>query len=173
MSHTGSVPGYQSYLRSEQTRDCRIILDNYWQGLLVAQMSRDLIDVLNGKPMSLARSCIDDLLTPIAYRDGIGLMVAAYHRLDERSSEYDLSEDAFNTLGYKFLRKDKLDEAIQFFQWAIERYPRSANTFDSLGEAYRTAGRNAEPVESYRQALKLDPQSKSAKDALSALMAGT
>lgn len=170
VSHTGSVPGYQSYyLRSEQSRDCIIILDNYWQGMLVAQMGRDLIEVLNGKPMQLAKYSIDTLLTPIAYSQGLDAMVAAYGRLGDRAKDYDLSEGAFNTLGYKFLRNGKPLEAIQLFQWASQRFPQSANAFDSLGEGYRAAGMIAQSVESYERALALDPQSKSAAAALSAL----
>jgi D-alanyl-D-alanine carboxypeptidase len=170
VSHTGSVPGYQSYyLRSEQNRDCIIILDNYWQGTLVAQMGRDLIEVLNGKPMQLVKYSIDSLLTPIAYSQGFDAMVATYDRLGNRARDYDLSENAFNALGYKFLRNKKNAEAIQVLQWATQRYPRSANAFDSLGEAYRAAGLNAKSIENYERALALDPQSKSAKAALTDL----
>ncbi len=170
VSHTGSVPGYQSYyLRSEANQDCVIILDNYWQGLLVAQMGRDLIEVLNGKPMQLVRYSLDTLLTPIAYSQGVNAMVVAYERLGDRAKDYDLSEGAFNTLGYKLLRSGKKPEAIQVLTWETQRYPMSANAFDSLGEAYRAAGMNAKSIENYERALALDPQSKSAKAALAEL----
>lgn len=170
VSHTGSVPGYQSYyLRSEANQDCVIILDNYWQGLLVAQMGRDLIEVLNGKPMQLVRYSLDMLLTPIAYSQGVDAMIAAYNHLGTRAKDYDLSEGAFNALGYKFLRNGKKPEAIQVLRWGTQRYPTSANAFDSLGEAYRAADMNARSIENYEKALALDPQSKSAKAALTDL----
>jgi len=173
VSHTGSIPGYQSYyLRSEPNQDCVIILDNFWQGTLVSQMGRDLMEVLNGKPMQLARYSLDDLLMPIAYERDIDAMIGAYRGLGSRLADYDLSEGAFNALGYKFLRNKRWLEAIQVFAWATELYPRSSNTFDSLGEAYRAAGMSAESISSYEKALSLDPESKSARAALSELRGG-
>jgi len=170
VSHTGSVPGYQSYyLRSELNQDCVIILNNFWQGALVVQMGQDLMEVLNGKPMQLSARSLDDLLTPIAYREGTQAMVAAYQGLATRRHEYDLSEKAFNTLGYKFLRAGRLDDAIAVFGWAVHLFPQSSNTHDSLGEAYRKAGKLTEAVRSYAAALALDPTSTSAKKALEEL----
>ena len=170
VSHTGSVPGYQSYyLRSEPNQDCVIILDNFWQGALVVQMGRDLMEVLNGKPMQLTARSLDDLLTPIAYREGTQAMLAAYQGLTTRRREYDLSEKAFNSLGYKFLRAGRLDDAIAVFSWAVQLFPQSPNTNDSLGEAYRKAGKFTEAVRSYSAALALDPTSNNAKKALDEL----
>jgi CubicO group peptidase (beta-lactamase class C family) len=170
VSHTGSVPGYQSYyLRSELNQDCVIILDNFWQGALVVQMGQDLMEVLNGKPMQLAARSLDDLLTPIAYREGTQAMLAAYQGLATQRHEYDLSENAFNALGYKFLRANRLDEAIAVFGWAVQLFPQSSNTHDSLGEAYRKAGKLTEAARSYAAALALDPTSTSAQKALEEL----
>lgn len=173
VSHTGSIPGYQSYyLRSEPNQDCVIILDNFWQGTLVSEMGRDLIEVLNGKPMQLARYSLGDLLMPIAYERDIDAMIGAYRQLGSRSADYDLREGAFNDLGYKFLRNNRPLEAIQVFTWATELYPRSSNTFDSLGEGYRAAGMSTESISSYEKALALDPESKSARAALTELQGG-
>ena len=173
VSHTGSVPGYQSYyLRSESHEDCVIILDNFWQGALVVTMGQDLMEVLNGKPMQPAKRSLDDLLTPIAYRQGPKAMTAAYEGLGARRDDYDHSERALNALGYKLLRAGRKDEAVSVFEWSVAAYPGSANTHDSLGEAYRAAGRLDEARESYRTALKLDPASRSARAALEAMGAG-
>ena len=173
VSHTGSVPGYQSYyLRSELHQDCVIILDNFWQGPLVVAMGKDLMEVLNGKPMQLAQRSLDALLTPIAYRQGLDAMTAAYEGLGKRAGEYDRSEPALNALGYKLLRADKTAMAVRVFEWGVASYPDSANTHDSLGEAYRAAGRLDDARRSYQAALKLDPASKSARAALAELGTG-
>ncbi|MET0289017.1 MAG: serine hydrolase [Pseudoxanthomonas sp.] len=166
-SHTGSVPGYQSYyLRSEEHEDCVIILDNFWQGSLVASMGRDLMEVLNGKPMQPAKRSLDDLLTPIAYRQDVNAMTQAYLGLGPRLAEYDNSESALNTLGYKLLRANRTNAAVRVFEWGASTYPTSANTHDSLGEAYLAAGRSDEARRSYEAALKLEPNSPSARAAL-------
>jgi len=171
-SHTGSVPGYQSYyLRSEPHRDSVIILDNLWQGALVAAMGKDLMEVLNGKPMQRAQRSLDDLLTPIAYGQGVDAMVRTFAGLGERGSEYDQSERAFNTLGYRFLRAGNREAAVRVLEWGAAAYPASANAHDSLGEAYRASGRLADARQSYQTALRLDPTSRSASEALAALQA--
>ncbi|WP_448661534.1 serine hydrolase [Sphingomonas sp. CJ20] len=170
VSHTGSVPGYQSYyLRAERNRDCVIILDNFWQGALVSQMGRDLMEVLNGKPMAPARRSLDDALVPAAYTQGPAAMAAAYAALASRQDEYDLSAGAFNALGYRLLRDGRAAAAIQVFLWATERYPQSANGYDSLGEAYRAANDSLSAIRSYQKALALDPTMPSARAALAEL----
>lgn len=167
VSHTGSVPGYQSYyLRAERNRDCVIILDNFWQGALVSQMGRDLMEVMNGKPMTPARRSLDDVLAPAAYTQGPAAMAAAYSTLASHQDDYDLSERAFNALGYRFLRDGRPADAVQVFLWGTERYPQSANGYDSLGEAYRAANDIPAAIRSYQQALALDPTLPSARAAL-------
>lgn len=174
VSHTGSIPGYQSYyLRSEPNQDCVIVVSNFWQGALVVQMGKDLMEVLNGKPMTLPKRSLDDLLTPIAYRRGTNAMVAAYKALGRDADAYDLNESDLNALGYKFLRAGRKDAAIQVFNWTVERFPRSANAYDSLGEAYRAAGRLSDAVKNYSAALALNPASRSARQALDEMKSGT
>lgn len=169
-SHTGSVPGYQSYyLRSEPHRDTVIILDNLWQGALVVAMGRDLMEVLNGKPIQPVLRSLDDLLTPILYRQGPDAMVQAWERLGSQAADYDRSERALNSFGYSLLRRDMKDAAVRVFEWAVAAYPDSANTHDSLGEAYRASGRVPDARRSYQAALARDPGSASALSALAAM----
>ncbi len=173
-SHTGSVPGYQSYyLRSEPHQDAVIILDNFWQGALVAAMGNDLMEVLNGKPMQLAKRSLDDLLTPVVYNEGLQAMIKAYEGLGARGAEYDRSERGFNVLGYKLLRAGKQDAAVRVFEWGVAEHPDAANAHDSLGEAYRVAGRLDAARSSYQMALTLDPTSKSAPAALAEMAASS
>jgi D-alanyl-D-alanine carboxypeptidase len=132
-------------------------------------MGQDLLEVFNGKPMQLAQRSLEEYLSPIAYREGTQAMQTAYQNLSPRAQEYELSESAFNTLGYKFLRAGRTQDALLVFTWATQRFPTSANTHDSLGEAYRKAGKFAEARRSYAAALVLDPTSESAKKALEEL----
>ena len=165
--HTGSIPGYQSfYLRSEGSEGCVIILNNTNSGGLVIEMGRDLMEVLNGKPI---KRRLDDFLLPIADKDGTTAMVAAYEALGDKRSDYDLSERALNRLGYKLLGLKRVEDAIAVLGWNVEEYPNSANTYDSLGEAYRAAGQIEDAIRSYEQALRLNPKMPSAIKALEEL----
>lgn len=158
VSHTGSVPGYQSFwLRSEQDESMVVILDNYWQGETVATLGRDLMDVLHGKPVTLARKNLGDLLIPLALSQGVEGMRKAYEALGANASQYDTSERALNTLGYRLLRMQRVPEAIVVFQWNAGAHPASANVHDSLGEAYRANGQREQAIRSYRKASELAP----------------
>jgi len=71
-------------------------------------------------------------------------------------------ETRINTLGYSFLRQDKINEAIALFKLNTEWYPKMANTFDSLGEAYMKKGDKTLAIECYEKVLELNPKSANA-----------
>lgn len=172
MSHTGSVPGYQGFLlRSEHDQAFVAILDNDWQGELVMTMGKDLMEVLLGKPVVLAKKSLADRLVPIALAQGNPAMIEAYAKLGDQRRNYDTSERALNVLGYRLLRLQRPAEAISVFEWNANAYPASSNVHDSLGEGYRAAGRNAEAITSYRRSLALNPGNANAAQALRELVA--
>ena len=157
-SHTGSVPSYQSYwLRAEHDKSVVIILDNYWQGETVATLGKELMSVLHGQPIALAKKSLSDLLVPVALSQGVPGMKRAYEALGATSSEYDVSERALNSLGYRLLRMKRLREAVTVFQWNANAHPESANVHDSLGEAYLANGQRDQAISSYRRASELAP----------------
>jgi len=78
-------------------------------------------------------------------------------------------EKRFNIIGYDFLNKEKINEAIAIFKLNTELYPQSANTFDSLGEAYMKAEKKELSIENYEKSLALDPKNKNAKKMLTKL----
>ena len=172
MSHTGSIPGYQSYLlRSDHAGEFVAVLDNDWRGELVVGMGMDLMEVLLGKPVTLAKKSLADLLVPVAVNEGAEAMQVAYTALATRRDEFDFSENAINAMGYKILRLPNPAAAVVAFQWNVSAYPESANTHDSLGDAYRANGQIPQALASYRRALALDPGRPSAAKAIKELEA--
>lgn len=172
MSHTGSIPGYQSFLlRSDRHQAFVAILDNDWQGELVVAMGKDLMEVLLGKPITLAKKSLGDLLLPIAIAQGNDAMVAAHDALGSRRLDYDTSERALNALGYRLLRMQRPAEAVSVLQWNVAQYPNSANAHDSLGEAYRAAGRITEALASYHRSLALDAGNENARKMIAEMQA--
>lgn len=170
VSHTGSIPGYQSFwLRAEQDQSTVIVLDNYWQGDTVVSLGKDLMEVLHGKPMTPARKSLGDLLVPLALSQGVPGMTKAYAGLGANASQYDVSEKALNALGYRLLRMKHLPEAIVVFQWNAAAHPDSANAHDSLGEAYRADGQREQAIGSYRKAAALAPGNAHVQEVLKEL----
>jgi D-alanyl-D-alanine carboxypeptidase len=169
-THTGSVPGYQSLFVRADDGSVVVILNNFWQGLTTVEMGRDLFAVLHGAPARTPKRSLSDLLTPIAVRDGVEAMEAAYRAAPTGGRDaYDVSEGALNSLGYSLFRKGLKVPAIRVFEWNVAAHPQSANVHDSLGEAYLGVGRRDEARRSYETALRLDPSSQSARAALDTL----
>jgi len=61
------------------------------------------------------------------------------------------------TIGYRLLDRGHTEPALEVFELATERAPKSANAWESLSEALERAGRGAEAVKKARRALRLDP----------------
>lgn len=170
-THTGSIPGYQSLFARADDGTVIVILDNFWQGATVLELGHTLFAVAHGAPARAPKRQLSDLLTPIAARDGVDAMEAAFRAAPtEGADAYDVSEGALNSLGYSLFRKGFKDPAVRVFEWNAAAHPQSANVHDSLGEAYLGAGRRADARRSYENALRLDPSSASAKAALAGLL---
>jgi tetratricopeptide (TPR) repeat protein len=75
-------------------------------------------------------------------------------------------ESEFNSLGYRLLGEEKIDEAIAVFQMAVELYPESSNVYDSLGEGYMVAGKKDLAIRNYRKSLELNPENSNAVEML-------
>jgi CubicO group peptidase (beta-lactamase class C family)/lipoprotein NlpI len=79
--------------------------------------------------------------------------------------------DSLNSLGYRMIANDKLNEALKIFKLNILLHPDYANGYDSLGEAYLLAGQNELAAQSYRKAIELDPDMSSSRKALEKIYA--
>jgi tetratricopeptide (TPR) repeat protein len=84
---------------------------------------------------------------------------------------YDVGEQEINALGYKLLRGDKTDEAIEIFRLNVSEHPQSWNVYDSLGEAYMKKGQKEPAIENYRKSLELNPNNANGQDMLKKLEA--
>lgn len=169
--HTGSVPGYQSMLVRSLSDDVTIIiLDNGWRGAVVVAMARDIADQLHGKPLSLPKRSLADVLTPILFKQGVDAMRSAYAGLHaDAAANYDVSEAALNAFGYSLLRKRQLAAAVQVMRWNAEAYPASPNVHDSLAEALLAAGDVDGARAGYARVLALDPDNRHAAEELAKL----
>jgi hypothetical protein len=109
------------------------------------------------------RKPIAQTLTTTIASDGIDAAVKQYHELKAAApTTYNFDESELNSLGYKFIRKNKFKEAIRIFQLNVEAYPKSANTYDSLAEGYMDDGENALAIANYQKSLQLNPKNRNA-----------
>lgn len=163
--HDGTAKNYQALLISNATTSRTIILmTNNKQGNLDA-ISKSVNSILEGKQyIQVRRSFIGDFDEQLENMDGEQVL-ALYQKIKlERPDHYSFDgENTLNQVGYFFLNKDKVNDAITIFTFNTKLFPNSANMFDSLGEAYYVQGNKGKALENYTIAFKLDPSSESAK----------
>jgi tetratricopeptide (TPR) repeat protein len=124
---------------------------------------------------------LDKLPTPIGEEmvqlikeRGIEAAVERYKELYRvRSDKYDFGEDELNELGYSFLRKKQIDEAIEIFKLNCSSYPDAYNTYDSLAEAYMLQGKTQLAIDNYERSLRLNPRNANAVEKLKQLKTRT
>ncbi len=74
-----------------------------------------------------------------------------------------IRERNLNSLGYRYLRNDSVQKAIQVFTINTKLYPNSSNVFDSLGDAYLKAKDTTNAKENYKKALSINAENENAK----------
>jgi antitoxin component YwqK of YwqJK toxin-antitoxin module len=68
-----------------------------------------------------------------------------------------LPEKTLNSLAYKYLNENLLEDSLTIFKKNIELYPESWNAWDSYGEGLAKSGRKNEAIEAYIKSIKLNP----------------
>jgi tetratricopeptide (TPR) repeat protein len=116
------------------------------------------------------KQSVADALFSIMMEKGIESALQSYRTL-KQSSDYYVSENQLNALGYRLLGVKKLREALEIFKLNAEAYPQSANVYDSLGEAYMINGDRESAIRNYQRAVELNPQNTNAIEMLKKLRA--
>lgn len=92
-------------------------------------------------------------------------VIAFYVKMKEEQAElYGFSDEfELNTLGYQYVKAQKLEDAIQIFTLNTTEFPQSANAFDSLADAYYRSGKVKLALDNYKKALALGSYNEQAK----------
>ncbi|UCC44940.1 MAG: hypothetical protein JSU65_03180 [Candidatus Zixiibacteriota bacterium] len=96
-------------------------------------------------------------------------------RIAERLQNGDdiyVDERKINGLGYAFISRHLLEQAIAVLRLNVIAYPKSANAYDSLAEAFMKAGDRENAIENYRISLELNPENANAAEKLRILEDG-
>jgi len=140
-----------------------VVGGKYYPGTSLDEMLKR-IETLAGQ-----KSIAETLLQTINKKD-LQSAIKQYHELKTTQFDYyDFRESELNTLGYQFLRMNKIMEAIEIFKLNVEAYPQSSNVYDSLGEAYMVKGDRQQAIMNYKESLELDPNNSNAVEMLKKL----
>jgi tetratricopeptide (TPR) repeat protein len=113
---------------------------------------------------------IAELLTPALQANDIQLAIKQYHefKADRKTSPIN-TENEINSLGYRLMGTNHLDQAIELFKLNVESYPNSSNAYDSLGEAYVKGGNKELAVKNYKRSIELNPKNVNSRQQLNKL----
>jgi len=94
--------------------------------------------------------------------------IALYKNLKKTNPrDYNFSDEGeLNSLGYDFLRAEKIDAALKIFDLNVTEFPNSANVYDSRGEAYFNKKEYFLSRKDYQKVLTFDPTNQNATDML-------
>ncbi|MFC2083689.1 glycosyltransferase family 39 protein [Bacteroidota bacterium] len=107
---------------------------------------------------------IDSQFLEIMQKNSVNEAINFYHDTVKKDSSAVLfTELQVNNLGYEYLRKGEVEDAIKLFKLNVDVYPLSANVYDSLGEAYKENGDYELSLNYYRKALEINPNFENSK----------
>lgn len=144
------------------------VLDNVGNRLLVLKKTKEAVLVFD----------LIQEIYPDDYNDFHKLKTAVlnddtrtYERFRQKySRQPQLMSGAFefniNTLGYRFLLNQYLNEALRVFKLYVDLMPASFNSYDSYGEALLTAGDTTQAIINYRKSLELNLNNNNAVQVL-------
>lgn len=99
----------------------------------------------------------------VVWEEGVEKARANFEEARRRDPKAVLFEEAtLNNLGYRFIQKNRLKDAIEVFKLNTEAYPQSGNVWDSLAEAYMLNGDKELAVQNYKKSLELNPKNTNA-----------
>ncbi|MGI8640477.1 MAG: tetratricopeptide repeat protein [Pyrinomonadaceae bacterium] len=115
---------------------------------------------------------LSEMLMEMLSKNDVASAIKLYRAFKSDSVNlYVNTESSINSLGYRLIGMNRLNQAIEIFKLNVESYPQSANVYDSLAEAYMKNGNKELAIKSYEKSLELNPLSASAVEALKILRA--
>jgi len=91
--------------------------------------------------------------------------------INNTKANYDVSENALTSLGYRQMGASKMENAQKIFVLNTELYPKGFNTWDSLGEFYMNNGDIEKAIVNYQKSFDINPKNTHAKDMIAKMKA--
>ncbi len=113
---------------------------------------------------------LSEMLMEMLLKNDVAAAIKLYRAFKSDSvNAYLNTENSINSLGYRLIEMNRLNQAIEIFKLNVESYPQSANAYDSLAEAYTKNGNKELAIKNYKKVLELNPKMSSAVEALKSL----
>jgi D-alanyl-D-alanine-carboxypeptidase/D-alanyl-D-alanine-endopeptidase len=152
--HDGGTGGYKSFMG---------FLKGGEMGVVVLTNSSSMPDdigihLLNpSATLETPKPSIAMMLNKIIESQGVDDAATAYADLkSDHTDDYDFGEPQLQRLGYRYLGRDRIEEAIAVFRLNVEAYPDSWNAYDSYGEALLENDETEKAIVNYRRSVELN-----------------
>ncbi len=153
--HNGGTGGYSTFAG---------FIKEKRYGVVVMTNSTESVDDI-GLHLLNAKSPLRNVILHIAVRlremvdkEGPVDLIMKYDKIKKTNPDaYDYSELGINSLGYYYLNRKKINEALAVFALNIREYPGSSNVYDSYGEALMENGDKERAIVNYQKSLELNP----------------
>ena len=173
--HGGANSGWHAFFRvNPDTNDGFIMITNGGAGQnIYTQIFCDWIQWKTGESMGnrcdVKPSIAAKLKAIIDTKDSSSIASSYIDFKTKNSDNYNFSEDALNDLGYYYMRKKELSNALAIFKLNIDEFPESSNVYDSYGEALLENGNTEEAITNYKKSVELNPANTHGIDVLKKL----
>lgn len=159
IAHSGATGGYRAFsaINKEDGKGVILLSNSTASPEDIGRYLIGASDELEEPKRDLAHA-----LEQALDQKGIAAMKARYEEIKANNTdEFDMNESTLNSLGYKYMSRDKIDEALAIFEVNIKAHPEAFNTYDSYGEALMRKS-----IESYEKSVELNPANQNGIDML-------
>lgn len=168
IEHGGGINGFNTLLTRVPAEKQAVILLNNTGGAELQQIKDAILAILNDRPYDMPKISLAAKAAALIKSDGLPAAMRILKEL-KSSADYVLREGEFNALGYLYLQRNKVEEAIAMFSFNVDQFPLSANCYDSLGEAYLKKGDKELAIFNYKRSVELDPANENGKSVIKKL----
>jgi DNA-binding SARP family transcriptional activator len=163
VSHSGDDLGFSCDLKIIPDKKIGVVITSNYMSTPVSKIMDGVMDILLGFEPEVPKKPASLHFKRIMEKQGFEAAKDAYHRWQtEFEEDYNFDPNELDSLGYKYIRKNEIDNAILIFRFNIELYPYNSGVYDSLAEAYMLKGDNKNAIKNYRKSLELDPDNSHA-----------
>ena len=172
--HGGANTGWHAFFRvNTDTNDGFIMITNGGSGHnIYRQIYCDWVHWKTGESMGnrcVVKPSIAMKLKAIIDAKGASNVASEYAGIKDKLDDYYVSERGINDLGYYYMGKKELKNALAVFKLNVDQYPESSNAYDSYGEALLEGGNKEEAIANYKKSVELNPGNTHGIDVLKQL----
>lgn len=176
--HSGAAMGLSSNILRNITKHQTVILfDN--AHFNAHENASKIMMLLNGKKVDRPKKSIASAYGNSLMNKGAIVAKKTLEALRKDTTNYYLSEDEMNSLGYDFMGNSNpyrlpeqhfYKQAVETLKTNVELFPNSWNAYDSYAEALLADGQKAAALKMYQKSVELNPKNENAKKIIQKLM---